>query len=126
MELTCDRMKAIGSEPEGGGGVERPRLLCVDRTQTGGASKANGLFFLWLCGCGGFPFSIFFIYASWLSAGLLALAAADFGVAGEIRRSGARLYADAPLRFGCVADATRGSWESVTCGACSEWGRQCR
>ena len=28
MELTCDRMKAIGSEPEGGGGggVERPRL----------------------------------------------------------------------------------------------------
>ena len=52
-------MKAIGSEPEGGGGVERPRLLCVDRTQTGGASKANGLFFL--CGCGGFLFSIFYL-----------------------------------------------------------------
>ena len=96
-------MKAIGSEPEGGGGVERPRLLCVDRTQTGGASKANGLFFL--CGCGGFLFSIFYL-CELLCA----------GVAVEIRRSGARLYADAPLRFGCVADATRGSWESVTCG----------
>ena len=40
---------------------------------------------LWLRG---FSFFYFFIYASWLSAGLLALAAADFGVAGEIRRSG--------------------------------------
>ena len=61
-------------------------------------------------------FFLFFIYASCGGA----------GVAVEIRRSGARLYADAPLRFGCVADATRGSWESVTCGACSEWGRKCR
>ena len=66
-------------------------------------------------------FFLFFIYAS---------CCALVWVAVEIRRSGARLYTDGTRRFGsafgCVADATRGSWESVTCGACSEWDRKCR